>query len=571
MENREIARLFHNYADLLEIKGENPFKIRAYRNGARVIENLGRSVEELVREGFDLRKLPGVGKDLASYIEEIVKEGRFGKLEELEREIPPTLLELLTIEGLGPKRVGVLYRQLGITSLEGLRRALEEGRLEGVPGFGPTLIGKIKRGIELSKKAGKRFLWSEARDYADDLVRYLNQMELERIVVAGSFRRKRETVGDLDILVTGGDGERVIDHFVTYPRVREVLSAGTTRSSIVLENGLQVDLRSVPRESYGSALLYFTGSKAHNIVVRRIALERGLKINEYGLFRGEERIGGESEEEIYREIGLCFIEPELREDRGEIEACREGRLPELVELSDIRGDLHLHTLYSDGTSSIREMALAARERGYSYIAVTDHSKRLTVAHGLDGRRLLQQIEEIDRLNGELDGITILKGIEVDILEDGSLDLEDDLLKRLDVVVGAVHSKFNLSRERQTERILKAFENPYFDILAHPTGRIIGQREPMELDMERILERAKELGVLLEINSQPNRLDLRDIDIQLAKEMGIPLVVSSDAHTPFSLHYMEYGINQARRGWCEKGDIANTAPLPEFLATLRRRR
>ncbi len=568
--NSQIARLFRTYADMLEIKGENPFKVRAYRNAARVIENIGKPLEELVQEGFDLTKLPGIGSDLSGYIKEIVATGSFSKLEAIKQELPSSLIELLSIEGLGPKRVRMLYEKLGITSLEELKIAAKEGKIERLPGFGKVLVQKILKGLRLAKKEGKRFKWSEAREYAEDIVAYLSRLPLTHLVVAGSYRRKKETVGDLDILATAQDFGAVIEHFIRYPKIKEVVSAGTTRSTVILENDLQVDLRSVQEESYGSALHYFTGSKSHNIAIRRIALELGLKINEYGVFQEGKRIAGRSEEEVYRAVGLCYIEPELRENRGEIEACQRGALPKLVSLEDIQGDLHTHSLYSDGKSSIEEMARAAKELGYRYIAITDHSKRLRVAKGVDASHLLRQMEEIDRLNERLEGITILKGIEVDILEDGSLDMDEDILHRLDIVIGAVHERFSLSKELQTQRVLRALESGLVDILAHPTGRLIQRREPIALDMEQLFLAAKRLDVALEINAQPERLDLNDIYIKMAKEMGVKMVINSDAHNIFALRYMEYGINQARRGWCEKKDILNTSSLKELQAWLRKR-
>ena len=567
--NSEIAAIFNRYADMLEIKGANPFKVRAYRNAARTVENIGKPLEELVKEGYDLTKLPGIGADLSNYIKEIVTTGKFSKLEEIEEEIPPSLVEMLAIEGLGPKRIKTLYEKLHIQSMEDLRRAAESGEIEKLPGFGPTLVQKIIKGVRLAKKAGHRFKWSEAKEYVDDLLEYLGQLKLSHLVVAGSFRRKKETVGDLDILATAEDFSEVIRHFVKYPKIKEVVSAGSTRSTVILQNDLQVDLRSVEDESYGSALNYFTGSKAHNIELRKIAIELGYKLNEYGLFKVEERIAGKTEEEVYEALGLCYIEPELRENRGEIEACKAGKLPKLIERKDIRGDLHMHTVYSDGKHTIEEMARAAKEMGYEYIAITDHSKRLTVAKGLDEKRVLQQFEEIDRLNEKIDGITILKGMEVDILEDGTLDMSDEILAQMDVVLGAVHYKFNLPKEKQTARVLRAMDNKYLNIIAHPTGRMINMREPIALDMVKILEHAKECGVVMEINSQPDRLDLNDIHAKMAKELGVKMAINTDSHNIFSLYYIEYGINQARRGWCEKEDIINTLPLSKLKKILKR--
>ncbi|WP_281950507.1 DNA polymerase/3'-5' exonuclease PolX [Nitrosophilus kaiyonis] len=568
--NADIAAIFNKVADLLEIKGENPFKVRAYRNAARTVENIGKSLVDLVNEGYDLTKLPGIGHDLSEYIKEIVTTGKFSKLQKLEKEIPSHLVDMLSIEGLGPKRIKVLYETLHVESMEDLRRAAESGEILKLPGFGPTLVEKILKGIRLAKKAGHRFRIDVAKNYAQDLVNYIKQIDgIIHIDVAGSYRRRKETVGDLDILVTAKDWDKVTEHFVKYSGIKEIVSKGPTRSTVILKSDLQVDLRSVPNESYGAALHYFTGSKAHNIAIRTRGVKLGLKINEYGVFKGEKRVGGEKEEDVFKSVGLPYIEPELRENRGEIEAAEAGKLPKLVKLDDIVGDLHMHTRYTDGKNSIEEMAEAAMKKGYKYIAITDHSKRVTVAKGLDEKRLLEQIEEIDKINEKLKNFTILKGIEVDILEDGSLDLSNDVLKELDVVVGAVHSKFKLSREKQTTRVLKAMDNPYFNILAHPTGRLIGSREGYDIDIEKILNHAKENGCYLEINAQPERLDLNDINAKLAKEMGIKMAISTDAHNIFSLDYMQYGVYQARRGWCEKEDILNTHSLKELKKLLKR--
>ncbi len=567
--NGEIAEIFYKTADLLEIKGENPFKVRAYRNAARIIQNMGRSLDSLVKEGFDLTRLPGIGSDLASYIEEIVKTGKFSKLESLKRELPEGLEELLAIEGLGPKRVRELYEAFHITSLKDLANIAQSGEIYKLKGFGPKLVEKILKGITLAKKSGRRFRFDIAKPYAEDIKNYLQNFSgVLKVEVAGSYRRRKESVGDLDILAVAKNWDEVSDYFVKYPKVKEVVSKGETRSTVILNNDLQVDLRSVAMESYGSALHYFTGSKAHNIKIRKMAIDRGWKINEYGIFDGDKKIAGESESGMYETMGLCFIEPELREDRGEIEACLEGKLPKLIERGDIKGDLHIHSNYTDGKASIKEMALAALDMGYEYIAITDHSKHLTVAKGLDEERILKQFEEIERLNEELD-IVILKGIECDILEDGSLDLPDSILERLDIVLGAVHFKFNLSKSEQTKRVIKAMKNPYFNVLAHPTGRVIGHRNAYEIDMDEIIKAAKGEGVVLEINAQPERLDLNDVLAKTAKENGNLFAISTDSHDVESLNFMEYGINQARRGWIEKRDVINTLNLRELKSVLKR--
>ena len=455
-------------------------------------------------------------------------------------------------------------------TVEQLYRAARDGRIRALPGFGEKTELNILQAVEAHVSQARRFKLAVAAQYAGTLTAFLQAVPgVDQVTVAGSFRRMRETVGDLDILVTAAADSPVMQHFTAYDEVADVLSAGSTRASVVLKSGLQVDLRVVAQQAYGAALHYFTGSKAHNIAIRRLAQKLGLKINEYGVFRGSERIAGEDEASVYRSVGLPYIPPELREDRGEIEAARDGRLPKLVELSDLRGDLHAHTKATDGHDSLREMALAAKGLGLHYLAITEHSRRLTVAHGLDPLRLARQCDEIDRLNAELDGITLLKGIEVDILEDGSLDLPDDVLGRLDLVVGAVHSQFHLSRAKQTERILRAMDHPHFTLLAHPSGRLIEQRDPYDVDMLRIIRHARDRGCFLELNAHPDRLDLLDTHCQMAKEEGVLVSINSDAHSSFDFANLRYGVGQARRGWLEKDDVLNTRPLAALRRLLRR--
>jgi DNA polymerase (family 10) len=565
IHNADIAAIFEEIADRLEIQGENPFRVRAYRNAARTLMEFPEEMRDILARGSELPKLPGIGTDLAAKIREIVTTGRSGFLERLRREMPPTVTELLKIPGLGPKRVKTLYHDLDIATVEQLYRAARDGRIRALPGFGAKTEQKILEAVEAHVSKTRRFKLAVAAQYADALCAHLRAARgVGQVTVAGSFRRMRETVGDLDILATASDAAAVIERFTHYDEVKEVLSAGTTRASVLLKSGLQVDLRVVAPASYGAALHYFTGSKAHNIAIRRLAQARGLKINEYGVFRGDERIAGEDEASVYASVGLPYIEPELREDTGEIEAARAGRLPHLVELGDLKGDLHAHTRATDGHDSLRDMALAAKKLGFEYLAITEHSRRLTVAHGLDPQRLLQQCDEIDRLNGEGLGITLLKGIEVDILEDGSLDLPDDVLGRLDLVVGAVHSRFDLSRARQTERILRAMDHPHFTLLAHPTGRLIEEREPYDVDMPRILRHARERGCFLDLNAHPERLDLIDSHCRMAREAGVLVSINSDAHSTFDFANLRYGVGQARRGWLEKADVLNT----RTLATLR---
>jgi DNA polymerase (family 10) len=566
VQNAEIASMFDQTAELLEIKGENQFRVRAYRRAARVIDGLPQNVQSMLSAGRDLSELPGIGKDLAGKIGDIVKTGHFALLDSLKKKLPGELAEIATLPGLGPKRVKLLYDKLKVRTLNDLRRVIKAGRLHELHGFGPIIEKKISAALE-KPPAEKRFKLPVAEAEAEALVAFLR--DGGRAVVAGSYRRRRDTVGDLDVLVTATDGAAVGDKLVRYENVAEVLAHGPTRTAVKLRSGLQVDIRAVPEESYGAALLYFTGSKAHNIALRGVANEHGWKLNEYGLFAGKRRIAGVSEEEIYKKLGLAFIPPELREDRGEIALAKKKWLPELVSLSDIRGDLHVHSDWSDGTATIADMAAAAKERGYAYMAVTDHSQRVTVAHGLDPARMSRQITQIDRLNDKLDGIVLLKGVEVDILADGQLDLPDKVLSRLDVVIASVHSKFDLSRDAQTERIIRAMENRYVSIVGHPTGRLIGEREPYEVDMERVIAAAHELGCHFEINAEPDRLDLNDIHAQAAKSAGVKVAISTDAHATAALGCMRFGVDQARRGWLEAGDVLNTRPLAELRKLLKR--
>jgi len=568
--NADIAAVFEEIADRLEIQGANPFRIRAYRNAARTLGELPQETRTLLEKGEDLTRLPGIGDDLAAKVREIVDTGRCSLLDRLRRELPPAVTELLQIPGLGPKRVKALYHDLEVQTVEQLYRAARDGRIRALPGFGEKTELNILRAVEAHVSQARRAKLAVAAQYAGTLTAFLQAVPgVDQVTVAGSFRRMRETVGDLDILVTAAADSPVMSHFTAYDEVADVLSAGSTRVSVVLKSGLQVDLRVVAHQAYGAALHYFTGSKAHNIAIRRLAQKRGLKINEYGVFRGSERIAGDDEISVYRSVGLPYIPPELREDRGEIEAAREGRLPKLVELSDLRGDLHAHTKATDGHDSLREMALAAKGLGLHYLAITEHSRRLTVAHGLDPLRLARQCDEIDRLNAELDGITLLKGIEVDILEDGSLDLPDEVLGRLDLVVGAVHSQFHLSRAKQTERILRAMDRPHFTLLAHPSGRLIEQRDPYDVDMLRIVRHARDRGCFLELNAHPDRLDLLDTHCQMAKEEGVLVSINSDAHSSFDFANLRYGVGQARRGWLEKDDVLNTRPLAPLRRLLKR--
>ena len=568
IHNADIAAIFDEIADLLEIQEANPFRVRAYRNAARTIEGAGRDLRSLLQQDGVLPKMSGIGADLDAKIREIVETGRCTILERLRRELPSAIVELLKIPGLGPKRVKALYHDLDVQTPEQLYRAARDGRIRALHGFGEKTERNILESMEAHLNHTRRFKLAVAAQYADALTAYLQQAPgVKQVVVAGSFRRMRDTVGDLDILVTAARDSPVMTQFIAYDEIREILSHGTTRSSVVLRSGLQVDIRVVDEASYGSALHYFTGSKAHNIAVRKLAQARGLKVNEYGVFRGAERIAGETEESVYRTVGLPYIEPELRENRGELEMARRGELPELITLGDLKGDLHAHTKATDGRNTLLEMAQAAKAMGFEYLAITEHSRHLTVAHGLSPQQLLQQMDEIDRLNETLQGITLLKGIEVDILEDGNLDLPDSVLARLDLVIGAVHSKFELSRAKQTERILRAMAHPHFTLLAHPTGRLIDRRAPYDVDMPRIIREAKQRGCYLELNAHPERLDLLDTQCQIAREEGVLVSINSDAHTTQDFGNLRFGVGQARRGWLEKKDVLNTRPLRELLPLL----
>lgn len=569
VHNADIATIFEEIADLLEIENANPFRVRAYRNAARQLQGMGVPAADMLAKGEDLTELPGIGEDLAAKIKEMVETGKCRFLEKLRKKTPPTITELLKIPGLGPKRVRALYHELDVHTLEQLARAARDGRIRELPGFGAKTEQTILEAITAHVEKQTRFKLAVAAQYAEPLKKYLAKIPgAKQVVLAGSYRRFKETVGDIDILVTATGPEIVMDRFVAYDEVKDVMAKGATRATVILKSGLQVDVRVVDEVCFGAALQYFTGSKAHNIEIRRLAQERKLKISEYGVFKGEKRIAGETEESVYRSIGLPWIPPELRENRGEIEAARAGKLPKLVEIADLKGDLHAHTKATDGHNTLREMAEAARRRGFEYLAITEHSRRLTVAHGLDPQRLRKQMHEIDQLNDELKGIVLLKGVEVDILEDGHLDLPDDVLSELDLVVGAVHSKFNLSRAKQTERILRAMDHPHFTILAHPTGRLLDSREPYDVDMLKIIRRARERGCFLELNAHPERLDLLDIYCQMAQDEEVLVAVSSDAHSAQDLDNLVYGIGQARRGWLEKQDVLNTRPLKLLMPLLK---
>jgi DNA polymerase (family 10) len=570
VHNTEVAEMFSRLAELLEIQGANPFRIRAYRKAAQTIEGLPHSVTSMLTEGADLSELPGIGKDLATKIQEIVETGHLALLDQVSSQLPGQLAELAKIPTLGPKRVKMLYDILGIQDLKGLAKAARAGKIRQLHGFGTKTEEKILAETVQRSSGEKRIKLHTAEEFAEPIIDFLQGLKgVKDAIVAGSYRRRKETIGDLDILVASADGTSIMNRFVAYEEVEKIVSKGTTRATVILRSGLQVDLRVVPEESYGAALQYFTGSKAHNIAVRSLAVKKGLKINEYGVFRGETRIAGRTEEEVYAQVGLPYFEPELRENWGEVEAGLHHALPDLVTINDIRGDLHSHSKATDGHFTIKEMAQFAQEKGYDYLAICDHSQHVTIAHGLDAKRLEAQIEEIDRLNQQLHHFTILKGAEVDILENGSLDLPNDILGRLDLTVCAVHYKFNLSRRKQTERIIRAMDNPYFNILAHPTGRLLNEREPYDLDMEQTMAAALERGCFLEVNAQPVRLDLTDLHCKMAKDMGVKVAISTDAHRTTDLEFMRFGVGQARRGWLEPTDIINTQPLNKLKRLFQR--
>jgi DNA polymerase (family 10) len=570
IHNTDIAAIFDEIADFLEIEGKNPFRIRAYRHASRTVSGLGSELKDMVAAGEDLIKLPGIGKELAAKIHEILETGTAKALVKLQQRIPKTLVEILKLPNLGPKRVRVLYKDLKIENLEQLSRAARKGRIRALEGFGEKTEKAILEAVEARAQKEKRFKIATVKPTVESLIDFLKKVPgVIDVVAAGSYRRSRETVGDLDILVSARKTSPVMKRFREYDEVADVLSSGGTRSSVILRSGLQVDLRVVAQSSFGAALQYFTGSKDHSIAIRRLGQQAGLKINEYGVFRFEKQVAGKTEASVYKAVDLPYIAPELRENRGEIEAAREGRLPELVELKDLKGDLHIHTHASDGRNSLEEMAMAAKKHGLKYIAVTEHSDRLKVAGGLDPPQLMKQIDEIERLNDRLKGIRILKGLEVEILKDGSLDLPDAVLARLDLVVGTVHSYFNLSLEKQTERILRAMDHRYFSMLAHPTGRLIDEREPYQVDMNRIIRKAKDRGCFLELNSSPRRLDLYDIYCQAARAEGVLVSINSDAHSINDFNNLAFGVGQARRGWLEKDDVLNTRPLARLRKLLKK--
>ncbi|MDA8101266.1 MAG: DNA polymerase/3'-5' exonuclease PolX [Nitrospiraceae bacterium] len=569
MKNQQIARIFDEIAELLELKGENVFRIRAYRRAAQNMDNLSKDVATLSEK--ELTDLPGIGKDLAGKIAEYLATGRIAKYEELKKDIPVGVLEMLKIPGLGPKKAKQFHDKLKIKSIDDLEKAIAAGTLKGMPGIQEKTVENIKKGISLIKRGTDRKPLGRVLPLAEDIVRRLKESgSAGKTEVAGSIRRRKETAGDIDILVTAESAEKVMEVFTNMPHVDRVLAKGDTKSSVITEEGIQVDLRVVPEESFGAALQYFTGNKEHNVRLREMAVRKGLKLNEYGVFKvpGEKRIGGRTEEEMYEALNLPFIPPELREDRGEIDAALAGTLPDLVSIGDIRGDLHVHTKMSDGSHDLETVVAAARKKGYEYIAVTDHTKGLGVAHGLDEKRLAEQCKLIDGLNEKTVGFRVLKGTEIDIRSDGRLDLSDQALSGLDIVVASIHSGFNQDREQIMKRLLAAVRHPCVSVIAHPTGRIIGERDAYDVDMEALLREAAKHGVAMEINAYPLRLDLNDRHALLAKQYGVPVAICTDMHVTGQFDFMHYGVSVARRGWLEKKDVLNTLPVGALLKRLR---
>jgi DNA polymerase (family 10) len=573
MENREIARVLWETADLMEIAGEDSFRIRSYRNGATAIEGIPERVIDILRNPErKITEIPGIGKGLAMVVQEIIDRGSCERRDALLQKFPPASLEFLKIQGLGPKGIAMIFEHYRITTMDELEQLCKEEKLRELPRMGAKLEEKVLRSIAQYRLRTGRFLLSAARAASDELKQYLSEVEgIEEITAAGSLRRGKETVGDLDLLVTGPNAAAVLERFLAYPRVHEVLSRGENKASARIgRDGLQVDVRALPRETYGAAMQYFTGSKEHNVAVRTRAVRMGFKLSEYGLFRADNdaRVAGETEAEVYQALGLAWIPPELRENCGEIEAAGEGRLPALVEVQHIRGDIHMHTTETDGRASLEEMAEAAKSMGYEYVAITDHSKALAMANGLDEARAVAFARHVRELNRNALGIRIFSGLECDILKDGALDLADDALAELDLVIGSVHSHMNLEPAEMTDRLLRALECPHLKVLGHPTGRMLMQREPFPFDFERVVTEAVKRNVFLEINSSPERLDLSGNLARTAKSRGAKFTISTDAHHPKHLQNMWYGVITARRGWLGPDDVINTLPAEKFAQAIR---
>jgi DNA polymerase (family 10) len=571
MDNNKIAAIFREIADILEINGENPFRIRSYVNAAQIVESFPQDLKELAQKGEEnLTQIRGIGKDLAAKIIEITQKGTCEFHQKLLLNFPLDLLQMLQIRGLGPKRVRKLREKLGIETLDALKKAAESGAIDAVEGFGEKMVKEIIKGLSNLSSAGKRILINDASEIVEKIIEFMRDCSsLKKIECAGSFRRRKESIGDLDFLVCGDDQGAIIEYFFKFPDIAETLARGETKSSVVLKNSLQVDLRIVDESQFGAALHYFTGSKAHNIHIRSRAQKMGLKVSEYGVFRGDEKIAGAREEDLFNSLNLAYIEPEMREDTGEIDLAEErfacGKaMPNLIKQSDLKGDLHMHTTWSDGAHTVQEMAQAYKDAGFDYIALTDHSQSLKVAHGLSESDLLKKITEIKSVQKDFPDFKIFAGAEVDILSDGSLDYSDEILAQLDIVVASIHSNFNLSASEQTARLIKAMENPHTKIIGHLHGRMINKRDGYEVDIEAITDAAYEKGVALEINSQPLRLDMFDHNCRLAAKKGVKMVINSDAHDHRHKAFLRFGIDVARRAWLKKSDILNCLPADKLI-------
>src|SRR6202047_1719118 len=579
MENREVAKILHETARLLEVDGAIIGRYRSYEKVAELIASIPDRIEDIAKDDEKLRELPGVGEGMAEHIREVLKTGDYSLRKKLLKKYPATILELLELQSLGPKKVAFLWSTFKVATVAEVAKLAADGNLRDLPGFGEKSEENILKAADAFKRMSGRFLLNATEDAAQKLCAYIEEAgtAVEAVTPAGSLRRRKETVGDLDLIVTmrpGQDKQRNIDavaeHILKYAGIQQTLAHGENKVSVVLASGLQVGVRLLEKDSFGAAMLYFTGSKEHNVKLRGRANDMGWTLNEYAMttLKGGRGVAGKTEEDIYAKLKLAYIEPELRENTGEIEAAENGKLPTLVRLEDIRGDLQMHTTASDGRNTIEEMGEAAKKLGYQYIALTDHSKAVTVANGMDEKRTLEQIKKIRAAQERVPGIRLLAGIEVDILKSGKLDLDDEVLAQVDVVVASVHSYMNLDRVEMTERLLAAIENPYAQIIAHPTGRLLLRREAYEYDMEKILDAAKARGVAMECNAYPDRLDLKDVHLRMAKARGVKVVISTDSHTTSNLKFMKYGVTTARRGWIEKKDVINTLPLSEFLAALR---
>ena len=569
MKNIEVAELLNEIADYLEF-ADDTFRVRAYRKAALVIEGLSEDIEQVWKDGR-LEELPGIGEGIAKKIDEFLKTGKLKHLDELKKKTPVDMESLGRIEGIGPKTILKLYRELKIKNVAGLEKAAKQGKIQKIEGLGPTVEQNIIKSIEFAKKSKDRVPLGFALGSAEEVTKYLKALkEVQKVSVAGSTRRMKETIGDIDILATSKNPQIVIDFFAKMPNVAQVLAKGPTKSSVRLKEGMQVDLRVLNDNIFGAALLYFTGNKEHNIILRRIAIEKGLKLSEYGLFdsRTNRLVAGRTEEEVYKKLGMDYIEPEMREDEGEIEMAQHHMLPKLIGYNNIKGDLQMHTKWSDGNNTVEEMALAAKKLGHEYICITDHTGKLAIANALDEKRIKGQRKEIDKLNKKLSGIEILQGVEVNITDDGKLDMPDKVLKEMDIVVASIHSGFKNPKEKITRRMVKAIENENVDIIAHPTGRLITKRESYDIDLDAVFDAAKRTNTIMEINSYPERMDLRDSHVRAAVKAGVKLVISTDAHNTDQLHFFKLGIGTARRGWATKNDIINTRKLKDMIRMLK---